>query len=407
MIKPLNNVKDKILVVFLLLYIISSYVCQEALLPPRLNSLVLIAFVGIAIIYSMFRANTVNLNFSKWYLIFFLYSLCSALLMTNNVMPTLYQMVVILVLTFCYSISIYSEKVLELTVITYVISAVTMGILIIYYNPVYLIGNIDSLDGNRLGGDETGNANIFTALMMFSGVFAVWVALYKKNIVLRFTSILSLLFILYLMALSGGRKTIIALIACTLYFIWKKAGKSIHKKVMAILVIGLTMSFILYITMSVQWIYDVIGYRFEGLLDFLNGTGYSNVTSDDLRKKMIEIGLQGWSERPMFGHGLDSFKFFNEQITGRKFYSHNNYIEILYDFGLVGFILYYVFIYKLYKRLISLPKEYEIYSILAIGIIIELLLFDIGGVSYYANLNMIMLCIASIISYAPINFRRL
>ena len=124
MIKPLNNVKDKILVVFLLLYIISSYVCQEALLPPRLNSLLLIAFVVIAIIYSMFRANTVNLNFSKWYLIFFLYSLCSALLMTNNVMPTLYHMGVILVLTFCYSISIYSEKVLELTVITYVISAV-------------------------------------------------------------------------------------------------------------------------------------------------------------------------------------------------------------------------------------------------------------------------------------------
>lgn len=401
----LNKIIDKPLVLVFLLYVISSYVCQETLLPPVINSLLLVAFVGTAISSCMFRANMLNMNFSKWYIILVLYALCSALLMTDNVFPTLYQMFVILILTFCYNVTISSKETLEITIVTYVVSAVVMGISIMYFNPIYLIGNIGGLDGTRLGGEETGNANIFTALMMFSGVFASWCTLYKKNIVLRIFSLLSLLLILYLMALSGGRKTIIALVACTLYFIWKKGGNSILKKTIAIVAICLTMYLILYLMMNVQWIYDVIGYRFDGLLGFLDGTGKSNVSSDELRKKMIEIGLQGWTERPIFGHGLDSFKFLNQKITGRMFYSHNNYVEMLYDFGLVGFVLYYSFIYKIYKRLTSLPEDYKIYSILGVGIIIELLLFDIGGVSYYTHGNMIMLCIATIISEAPKYFR--
>ena len=88
-------------------------------------------------------------------------------------------------------------------------------------------------------------------------------------------------------------------------------------------------------------------------------------------------------------------------MTGHMFYSHNNYVEMLYDFGIIGFLFYYVFIYKLYIRLKKLPKEFETYSILGIGILLELLFFDIGGVAYYINGNMIMLCIASLIAYSP------
>lgn len=406
MIKYLKNIKDKPLVVVFLLYVISSYICQETLLPPRINSLFLMAYVGLSFIYFFYRKEKINLHFSKWYIILVLYALCSALLMTNTVFSTLYQMFVVLVLTFCFSITITSEKTLELTLVTYMLSAVAMGMLIMYYNPIYLLGNVDNLNGERLGGEETGNANIFTALMMFSGVLASWLALYKRNIIIRVISALSLLLVLYLMALSGGRKTIIALVACLLFFIWKKSGNSIKKRIIALTMICLTMYFLLYLMMNVQWIYDVVGYRFDGILGFIGGTGESNVSSDDLRKKMILIGLQGWTERPIFGHGLDSFKFFNATVTGRMFYSHNNYVEMLYDFGLVGFVFYYAFIYRLYKRLISMPKEYSIYSILGIGIIIELLFFDIGGVAYYISGNMNMLCIATIISYAPIYFRK-
>ena len=402
----MKNIKDVVLIVVFILYIITSYVCQETLLPTSINSLFLLAFLGTATLHFLLKPRSYKLNFSKWYLVFLLYALCSALLMKDNVFTTLYQMFVIFILTFSCTIAISSKNTLELTVIAYVVAAVALGILIIYHNPLYLLGNLNVVDGERLGTEETGNANIFTALMMFSGVFASWLALYKKNIFLRIFSLLSLLFILYLMALSGGRKTIVALIACTLYFVWKKGEGNTKKRIIAIVAICMTTYLLSYMMMNVQWIYDVVGYRFEGMLGFLSGRGESNVSSDDLRKRMIEIGLQGWMEKPLFGHGLDSFKFHNAEITGRMFYSHNNYVELLYDFGLTGFILYYIFIYKVYKKLTFLPKEYEIYSILGIGIIIELLFFDIGGISYYTHQNMVMLCIATIIASSRKIFRK-
>ncbi len=86
------------------------------------------------------------------------------------------------------------------------------------------------------------------------------------------------------------------------------------------------------------------------------------------------------------------------------YYSHNNYVEMLYDFGLIGFLFYYIFVYKLYKKLVALPEEHKNYSILGIGILIELLVFDMGGVAYYMNGNMIMLCIVSLIAYSPFLF---
>ena len=401
MINTIINIKNKPLVLVFLLYIITSYVCQETLLPSKINSLFLLTFVGLAFCYKILKRIYVDKHFCIWYLILFFYSLCSALSMSNNVFDTLYQMLVVLVLTFCFSIVITNRKTLQLMIVTYVISAVLMGVLIMYYNPMYLIGNVSDLGGTRLGQEETGNANIFTALMMFSGVFASWLLLFNKNVILRLCSAFSLVLILYLMALSGGRKTIIAVVTCTMFFVWKRGEYSVKKKVFSLIVICIVLFSIVYMMMNIPWLYDVVGYRFDGFLSFVGGTGESNVTSDDLRKKMIEMGFQGWTENPLLGHGLDSFKFFNKETTGHMFYSHNNYVEMLYDFGIIGFLFYYVFIYKLYRRLKKRPKEFENFSILGIGILIELLFFDIGGVAYYINGNMIMLCIVSLIAYSP------
>lgn len=404
MICTIRKIKAKPLVLVFLLYILSSYVCQETLLSPRINSLFLMAFVGLAAVYATVKYSCVDTHFCRWYLLFLMYSLCSASLMRENVFPTLYQMLVVLILTFCFCVVITSKETLELTVFIYILAAVCMGILIISYNPQYLIENIEGLDRVRLGEDETGNANIFSSLMMFSGVFASWQVLYKKNPILRIFSILSLVFILYLMALSGGRKTIIALIACTMFFIWKKSGHSGKKRVLSIVVICSLLYLLVYLTMNVPWLYDVVGNRFEGFFSFISGSDNGQVSSDSTRKKMIEIGFQEWTRRPIFGHGLDSFKFFNRMETGHMYYSHNNYVEMLYDFGLIGFLFYYIFVYKLYKKLVALPEEHKNYSILGIGILIELLVFDMGGVAYYMNGNMIMLCIVSLIAYSPFLF---
>lgn len=55
-----------------------------------------------------------------------------------------------------------------------------------------------------------------------------------------------------------------------------------------------------------------------------------------------------WDRSPIWGYGFDSFKYYNRLMTGHFYYSHNNYIELLYDLGIIGFAIYYWFYWKLF-----------------------------------------------------------
>ena len=105
------------------------------------------------------------------------------------------------------------------------------------------------------------------------------------------------------------------------------------------------------------------------------------------------LELDKWQECPLWGHGHDTFKYYNQIVTGHLFYAHNNYAELLYDLGLVGFALYYGYICKLGHSLFKLNDENREYKVLGIALLIELLIFDIGGVSYYTVMTQIVLCI--------------
>lgn len=59
--------------------------------------------------------------------------------------------------------------------------------------------------------------------------------------------------------------------------------------------------------------------------------------SFESRIYMIQIGLDMWKESPVWGNGNEAFRV----KSGLDAYSHNNYIEILVNYGFVGLILFY------------------------------------------------------------------
>jgi O-antigen ligase len=154
-----------------------------------------------------------------------------------------------------------------------------------------------------------------------------------------------------------------------------------------------------YAAQNVEFINVAIGDRFEGIYAILLGQE-STVSGDDVRLKMIDAGLSGWVNSPLIGHGVDSFKYLNQNITGHFYYSHNNFVEVLYNFGILGFILYYGFIARLMYRIIKIPKCNKLitsFRSLAIGLIIVFLIRDIGGISYYSTLPQFLICISFVI----------
>lgn len=382
------------LFVLLALYIFFQYNSIINILPSYIHSIFLYLMLGCTLIYCFLYKNFKLDGFQRWYFLFVTYSFLLGVFCENCDWNTFYQMVICIIIIFCISKILLNIKQIKYLAIIYAVSSIVMGITIVATKGIdALIYN--SMMGERLGTEETGNANIFTMWMMYAAVFSSWLSVFSKSkekVLYYICFGLQLL----LMAMSGGRKTIIAVFICWFFCLYKsKADKKQNStnKIFTIFLIGLVLFISLWAIQTIPFLYDIIGERMMGMFDLFSGKS-SSISGDEIRTQMIDIGLSKWIDAPLWGHGLDAFKFYNRTVTGNFFYSHNNYVEMLYNFGLVGFFLYYSFFVKVAIRLKNMPEEMKIYKCLGYTILIELLIFQMGGVDYFLIANMIQLWIA-------------
>ena len=111
-----------------------------------------------------------------------------------------------------------------------------------------------------------------------------------------------------------------------------------------------------------------------GLNNLITGNGVVD-TSSQTRLRLIEIGLDIWKKYPIGGTGINTF--YVSSSTGN--YAHNNFVELLADIGIIGFVIYYFFIVKaiFVKNNFDVEKGWMWKCLL-----ICLLVFDFGAVTY-------------------------
>lgn len=81
--------------------------------------------------------------------------------------------------------------------------------------------------------------------------------------------------------------------------------------------------------------------------------------SDVQRTNFVWASLRMFIESPIWGKGLDNFRYFSYEYGGRLgSYSHSTPFELLANTGLVGFVLYFGAIWLLYKKM-RLSLKYE------------------------------------------------
>ncbi len=109
------------------------------------------------------------------------------------------------------------------------------------------------------------------------------------------------------------------------------------------------------------------------------------------RTLMFREGVNLWQERPLLGWGFDAFRYVSDFNT----YSHSNYVEMLCNHGLLGFVLFY----GLHMSLLLLTLTYSFsehlkvrlryrWCLLLLGL---LLIWDVAAVSYFYKLYWVML----------------
>ena len=384
--------------IFLCLYIFFMYNSYLDVFPSVMHSLILLGMIGFVLLGSFIKQNIYLSIFTLWYLLFCFTGVCSVTFYVHSDIVNVYRLIVTFIITLCFILEINSRKKLEGIANVYVFSSIVMALLIWLSGALDFLRYQEMTEDMRLGGDITGNANSFSTLFMFAGVFSAWLFIFEKKKWTKVLYLICFLSILVIMALSGGRKTMFSVFMAFSVFLLMKEDKNRKKVLKNICLLIILAVLLIYILLEVPFFYNLIGERFIGLFDLFTGQHNVEAHGDDMRKRIFSLALNGWLENPIFGHGFDSFKFYNLRVTGHNYYAHNNYVELLYDLGLVGFLLYYyiyIYIYCNLRKLTSIDYKFKI---LGYGLLIELLIFDFGGVSYYATENIVILALAYVCS---------
>lgn len=374
-------------------YIFTSYIAQDILLSSKLNSLFLYAFLlsSAYILITKMKLDKRTLDFIVWYLLFMLFSV---VLMLNTpsipgVFGSFYAMIVAFLVSLSLQFHVTTEKKFRAMCRCYAISAVAFVVLL------FFTGNLVGDAGNRLGQEILGNANIFASMMMVASMYTVWIIVYDaKTFLSRIVWLAVLGLDLYSLMLSGGRKFFIIPFIFLYILLLFKADKKGRRHIFAYTVVFAAVVIVTFIAMlEIPVLYNAIGVRMEGLIENLMGKGGDS--SSEIREKIRNLAFGKWLDKPFFGYGFDSFKYLALSEVGYFFYSHCNFTELLYCGGVFYFILYYCFFLRLLKKSLcnkNIPAPYKAFTV---GVVLSLLVFDYGAVSYNATTQICMLMMAN------------
>ena len=230
----------------------------------------------------------------------------------------------------------------------------------------------------RIGSEINDNVNVVAFCLGFLYTIIFWSYTTEKKL-------WKLLLVVILVAISfftGSKKTIVILLMNLIMYLLLEKGK-VNKwfKVFFALVIIANLIF------NIEPLYNVIGRRLENMYYTISDKNETLVYSysTNVREKMITEGFNLFKENPIIGGG---WGFFATRTHYGFNYSHNNYIEILCSFGLVGFIIYYMYHLKILKAsIISIRKKSYYYkeSILSLVFIIMTLILDWTAVTFSAQ----------------------
>ena len=147
---------------------------------------------------------------------------------------------------------------------------------------------------------------------------------------------------------------ILAVFYAFLHIVLNRVSWSYAKKALLLLVSLLTLVYLFAPTPLI----NTISTRFHSIgaivTDDYVASEYSGVNSIDTRAKLISKGLSMFGKNPILGTGMGSFMFYG---GGKSPISHNDYILVLAEQGMLGFIVfasmigYFVFLsYRNFKH---------------------------------------------------------
>lgn len=187
----------------------------------------------------------------------------------------------------------------------------------------------------------------YLSLFLVPLFFLLFTETFRKTIGMMQVNVLMAL-IVFCVAFSGSRSGIISLILgiCLYYFLK-------YRKILIILVPGIFV--VIYFS---QFLID----------DIMN----ADLSSTSTRLRIIEVAIEYWKKNVIWGNGINSFYNDSKSLIGTQYQTINTYVNILVDFGVVGFGYYVVlFVCEIRYAMKCFSAQYRRDSIILIVSIIS------------------------------------
>lgn len=337
-----------------------------------------------------------------WYFLFFILAEMSALWAHSPEDATssyLRLMLILLVISLGISQYVETTKQAENLLKIFVFSSFVIALAQLAFTPIS--DWTGSFFGSEVGGN---NPNTFGYVVAIGAIISFYFG-YLKGKALYYVVLPVLLMCSFF---SSSRKSIGAItlgIFLLILFAKEKKRRYLHLFLLGIMAIS-----VLVLLITDKNLYNIIGWRFESMLEYFITDKTASDTSLELRNYFIDFAKILFKEKPLFGQGFVNFSILlsTESNINAETYAHNNYLEILADLGVIGLVVYYWFyITLLVKLIINLVKSRNAtLSSLAIAMLISQLILEVGVVSMASFFPQIVISLIYVCSFASDSQRK-
>lgn len=243
-------------------------------------------------------------------------------------------------------------------------------------------GDIISLIlARNFGNTAVGNINTTAITYIFLLIPLIYLLLYKNEMKYLLPTCIGIAFMFF----TGSRKVVLSILVFFLLFAFEKTNskrKLLNNIVASLMIVIIVVLLCLYN----PFLYNVIGERFVNMFQVFFTYDVNDNSSTALRMTFIITSLIKCWDRPIFGHGWNSFAnmYGWNSIYQTRLYTHCNYTEILFSFGLFGMLVYYWFPFMILKRIRRSKDNGK--KLFAAIMCYELLVIDISTVSCYSSI---------------------
>ena len=309
-------------------------------------------------------------QYTCWYAIFFIYGFVSLAWAKNSTQITSITITLIRVLFISYFLGKRIKREEDIDII-FNLYLITILVLDLYVGKKMVdLYALKGLINVRFGDNFAFNSNTISVGNIIAILIIVYKILNKRKSVIYF---LLMFFYFVIALLTQSKKGIIGLIFGAVLYLYYK-GKTSRKRIGRICVAIIFVLIAFQLLLNIPFLYETVGHR---LTTFIGGANVIDISTRN-REELMKFAINLWINHPIFGVGLNNFSIF-QTVGGSGYYAHNNYLEILADLGIIGFMLYYWMPMKLALKKIDFQSDLQV--ILKV-ITIVLLFFDLGSVTY-------------------------